>query len=327
MSNIKSPPVFNPDEDDDYSAWKSDVEVLQLFTKEEAKRQGPAVYLSLKGRAREAVRGISIEDLKKDEGVQIILAKLDEIFQSDETTRAYHAFKEFVEYRRSSGESFSTFMVEYEKRYREVTRYKLDLPTVVQAFFLLQAANLSPDLEKLARATAKLEFKDMKDKLQKVFGDSCGKDDEVVPVKQEDCLYTSGRGKFFNKRGVRGGRFAGRGRKKYQDVITSHTGKNSMDVDGNIMRCHVCESTKHFARSCPHRETVEESHVTVHIALLTGKGNAETDRMIVESLGKDILDSACTKTVAGKVWVDEFVNNLDVKAQKQVKCSSWKGFV
>ena len=60
MSNIKSPPIFNPDEDDNYCAWKNDVEVWQAFTKEEAKRQGPAVYLSLKGRAREAVRGISM---------------------------------------------------------------------------------------------------------------------------------------------------------------------------------------------------------------------------------------------------------------------------
>ena len=200
-------------------------------------------------------------------------------------------------------------MVEYEKRYREVTRYKLDLPTGVQAFCLLQAANLSPDLEKLARATAKLEFADMKDKLQRVFGDSCGKDDEVVPVKQEDCLYTSGRGRFFNKRGGRGGKFSGRGRKKYPDAKTPHAGKNPMDADGNIMRCHVCESTKHFVESCPHRENVEESHVTVHIALLTGKGNAETNKMMVESLGKGILDSACTKTVAGNIWVDEFVKS------------------
>ena len=67
-------------------------------------------------------------------------------------------------------------MVEYEKRYREVKRYKLDLPTNVQAFFLLQAANLTPDLEKLVRTTAILVYDDMKEKIQKVLSDSCGKD-------------------------------------------------------------------------------------------------------------------------------------------------------
>ena len=35
MSNIKSPRIFNPDEDDNYCVWKNDVEVCQAFTKEE----------------------------------------------------------------------------------------------------------------------------------------------------------------------------------------------------------------------------------------------------------------------------------------------------
>ena len=121
-----------------------------------------AVYLSLKGRVREAARGISINDLKKDDGVGEIIRILDEIFQCNETTRAYHAFKDYAEYRRSSDQNFSSLVVEYEKRYREVKRYRLDLPTGVQAFFLLQAANLTPDLEKLARTAATLVYGDMR---------------------------------------------------------------------------------------------------------------------------------------------------------------------
>ena len=65
MSNIKLLPISNPDGDDDYCAWKNDAEVWQAFTKEEPKRQGPAVYLQLKRRAREAVWRISINDLNK----------------------------------------------------------------------------------------------------------------------------------------------------------------------------------------------------------------------------------------------------------------------
>ena len=58
MTNIKSPPVFNPDEDDDYVNWKNDVGIWKLFTelKEEI---GAAVYLCLKGKAREVVRELS----------------------------------------------------------------------------------------------------------------------------------------------------------------------------------------------------------------------------------------------------------------------------
>ena len=83
---------------------------------------------------------------------------------------------DYVEYRRSSDQKFSSFVVEYEKRYRKVKRYKLDLPTGVQAFFLLQEANLAPDLEKLVRTTATLVYGDVKEKIQKLLIHSCGKD-------------------------------------------------------------------------------------------------------------------------------------------------------
>ena len=59
MSTIKSLSIFNPDEDDDYFAWKNDVEVWQAFNKNEPKQQGPAVYFLLKVRATEVVRRIS----------------------------------------------------------------------------------------------------------------------------------------------------------------------------------------------------------------------------------------------------------------------------
>ena len=55
MSEIRCSPVFCPEEDEDYRMWKSDVEVWQLYTKEDKCRQGPAVYFSLKGKARDAV--------------------------------------------------------------------------------------------------------------------------------------------------------------------------------------------------------------------------------------------------------------------------------
>ena len=64
-----------------------------------------------------------------------------------------------------------------------------------------------------------------------------------------------------------------------------------MVSDGNIMRCDECDSIKHFASSCPHRK-VEETNVTVHITLVTGKADSGTGSVLVEWLGKEILDSA-----------------------------------
>ena len=96
MSGIKCPPVFCPEEDDNYKTWKSDAEVWQFYIKDDACRQGSAVYLSLKGKARDAVRGMSKDDLKKDNRFDLILAELDKVFEANNVTRAYCAFKDFV---------------------------------------------------------------------------------------------------------------------------------------------------------------------------------------------------------------------------------------
>ena len=187
--SIKHPPTFA--DGDDYRAWKQDVSVWRLCTKEEKAKQAPQVYPSLKGAACEAVRGVSHADLVKEDGFERIIAVLDKIYLKDEATEAYCAFRDFVEYRRSSGETFSVFFVEFEKRYREVEKHEMTLPSGVKAYFLLQAANLTSENERLARTTAKLEFKDMKEQIQKIFGDNRGSSwAEVKRVKAEEVFMT-----------------------------------------------------------------------------------------------------------------------------------------
>ena len=99
-------------------------------------------------------------------------------------------------------------------RYREVENHDMVLPSGAKAYFLLQAANLTIDNERLARATAKLDYNDMKTQIQKVFGENVGNGAETLPVKTEECNaveecnYTRGGG--FRSRGARDGRTTGR---------------------------------------------------------------------------------------------------------------------
>ena len=60
-------------------------------------------------------------------------------------------------------------MVEFEKRYRNVEKHDMKLPTGAKAYSLLQAVYLRLDNEPLARATAKLNLEDMKKQIQNVF--------------------------------------------------------------------------------------------------------------------------------------------------------------
>ena len=67
----------------------------------------------------------------------------------------------------------------------------MDLPEGVQAFFLLHAANMTEDNEKLARTTAgKLTYSNMKETIMRIFSDPGAVVDEVkTPAIKEEVLY------------------------------------------------------------------------------------------------------------------------------------------
>ena len=336
--SLKHPPTFSPEEGDDYVNWKKDAEVWALFTTEAKSKHGAAIYLSLKGTARDAVRGITSADLQKETGLEEVVKLLDAVYLKDIATQAFCAFKDFVDYRRSSGDSFSTFIVEFEKRNREIIKHEMKLPTGAQAYFLLQAANLTSENERLARATATLDYDSMKTQIQKVFGETIGNVDETLPVKTEEANYTRG----FQGQGSRGrGRsmsqrtrmpFQRRGgfSQNWNTAGSASSGSNPLNPDGTVPKCYECGSTSHFIKDCPQRRSSrsgrrpEEANMTVNITLFSGEGSAEQCMLMAESIGFGILDSACTKTVAGEQWMKEFLSVLPESEYSQAKESERK---
>ena len=83
------------------------------------------------------------------------------------------------------------------------------------------------------------------------------------------------------------------------------------------MWCHECDSTKHFLNDCPHRH-VEGAKMAIHVTLIAGSASKEQDVTLKKSLARGILDSACTKTVAGKIWTDEYVSMLTNQEREEV---------
>ena len=95
-----------------------------------------------------------------------------------------------------------------------------------------------------------------------------------------------------------------------------------MYADGTRRRCYNCEAVKHFASIYPHQDEKPEEY-TVHITLLTSKPDAVQKNLLVESLGKGLLDSGCTKTVTGEQWLEEYCSTLcDADKMKVVEKSS-----
>ena len=210
--------------------------------------------------------------------------------------------------------------------------------------------NLTVDSEKLARATAKLEYKDMREKLSRIFGDPGVLEEKgKVPEVKEEVFYG------YDKKKFRGGMNRGRGGNEsggwrgngrgmgssggnesggwrtggFRGYSGGERGSVSSGVyrgrgrganlSGGRLRCFRCQSEDHFVRDCPVPATeevhnVEEANLSVHITLHSSQSSLQ-----VEALGKGLLDSGCSRTVAGRIWYDEYLSTLSAGDRMNVK--------
>ena len=68
---ISQPPGL--DETTDYEQWKKEVAMWKVCCKYEESKQGPALALSLRGKAKDAVLELELKDLQASGGVDLIL--------------------------------------------------------------------------------------------------------------------------------------------------------------------------------------------------------------------------------------------------------------
>ena len=79
-----------------------------------------------------AVSGTSVEQKWRNKNREyIISATLEEIFRKDETIKAYHAFKEYVEWRRNNGDVSQYSKSNKECFTKKEKRYSLKLVSAI----------------------------------------------------------------------------------------------------------------------------------------------------------------------------------------------------
>ena len=107
------PPVFS--EDISWLDYKKELKIWQALTDLPAKKQGPSLYLSLTGRAREAALELDIGDISKDDGVEKILQRLDKLYLQDTNQSEYLAYQEFENFKRPLQMSMREYLNNFEK--------------------------------------------------------------------------------------------------------------------------------------------------------------------------------------------------------------------
>ena len=80
-TNIKTPPSLS--KSTSYETWLKEIQIWQTFTDLEPKKQGPAIFLTLEGQAREAVLELDVANISASDGVDKVITKLNGLFLKD----------------------------------------------------------------------------------------------------------------------------------------------------------------------------------------------------------------------------------------------------
>ena len=325
--NYKTPPSWTADVS--FEAWKTEVDMWDAVSDLANVKKAPALALSLDGGKREVAMAIPLDELKTEDGLKTLLDKLKESFGKETSDELFFDYERFEKiYRRDS--NIADYVTEFEASYQRLKKHKIELPDCVLACKLLSCAGLDERDKKLVlSATADLKLATMKTSLRRIFasvlsGTSSSLDSSSPTVKEEPCFSTSsesalwtsgGRGRgSYPARGYRGNDYRGRFRGNFgrrDGVYPKPTGTNPVSKDGTITTC---------AKDCPEKprsvlmsqqvesvNPVPEESAYLCLAVATGT-------LVKEAAGRAVLDSACTATIAGDVWIKDYLMKLPTRA-------------
>ena len=274
---VQNPPIL--DDDTNYISWKKDLEVWRLFTSTVNVKKGPRLYLCLKGKARELVRDLTLQDIGAENGVDLIVNKLDAHYKKNDLQVAYIELEAFEKFRRKSSENMQDYITGFEKVYNRVREHDMELPDGVLAYKLLHHAKLTESNINLIKATiTELSYEEMRNKMQTIFSDITTNSADKSGITVENTMYVNdyeetyhmrNRGRPFQRNAGRGGyrgRYAGNGGGLYNPGVQHVAGeldykygsqysagrkKNPLDETGEVSKCAICQSIFHWARNCP----------------------------------------------------------------------------
>ena len=114
-------------------------------------------------------------------------------------------------------------------------------------------------------------------------------------------------------------------RPKYQQSADKVNARNKF---GDYLRCHCCGSFRHMLSECPDNENTPRHHLVVESStfpkrpwpvLFTGNISVYTTELGMEANNSAVLDSACSSTVCGEAWMDNYIKSLPVDKKDYVQ--------
>ena len=324
-ANSKTPPIFAGGEDN-YPFWKREMGFWKEYTELKPEEIGFAILFRIEdSTAKEAIMNLKVEKIKCAEGYDNIIKCLDDLYEKDKSRSMYEAYSHFENYRRPKGVGVNEFLNEFENRYQRTKAFDIEMSENLLAYRVLLCANISTYYQQMVRISLdKWDYKEMKNKLKSIFSDynmdGIERNSNVVEdiceasaLDVQDTFYTQNRGNsYYNNRG------RVRSNTRYQNFRPNRNrgnnsfrsrGSNPIGRDGRISTCSICGSRYHWADSCPDKNQVLEIN-EVHLFDTDFEETSKLKNLVSDTLDSAVLDSAASKTAAGKIWVEDYISKL-----------------
>ena len=287
-------------------------------------------------------------------GLKLVTDFLTKELGEDELDKLVRVWDEFEDCKRGTS-SIDEFLSNFDRAYNAVTCTSLSakIPSEIRAFMVLKRSGATGNqrmmvLSRLNKEDKPNMYDSMCKELKLILGGGPGSkyNVETREVKMEhasgeDDVYITTNGEryvrenFYRGRGRGRGRGGGNFRGKPYDRPDYSLQENRKDENGVVTKCRTCNSTYHYQGACEvfkAKEKAKTKTEDVHIAeewdeeeeidfALATQLESELSQFTREAMNCGALDTCCTSSVAGKQWLDIYIDQLDEETNMK---DSWR---
>ena len=284
--------------------------------------------------------------------MDILIKFLDKHLKKDELTDTIEKFEDFENFQRAEGQSITEFIASFDFYYRKIEKLNMKLPSEILAFKLIQKANVSKE-EKLLVLTGMnyrnkgALYEEAIASLKKFKGDineqsSCFKPRvQAEPAISEKCenvlLVASVVEKIKDELMVKSGISRSGGHKAVgayghigDDGANRRKRRNPLGTNGRLLLCKSCGSYRHLIAKCPdswenmdklkaNKIRNEYDYTEDPLVVFTKHETNDNVQQGFNDSNFAVLDSACSVTVCGENWLNNYMQSLSRCDRRKVQ--------
>ena len=344
-SKMFEPPAFLS-EAKNYDSYKEDLYMWSRITSVPKKNQAEVVVYGLEGHSsgikEKIILNIGDKIKENEDGIKELVTFLDTIYKADEMADAWAKYKAFQKVSRKQNTSINDFIADFEKEYILAKSAGCAYSDTLLAFRLLEATQINEMDEKFVLTgidfpTAKTQknlYDQMKSSLKKFHGrkvvteSSAGLNfDPTLVASVTEALVAQGWKKPTGRR---------RSNTDPGEPVTVTVKKNSstykgkknpLGPDGKPRACFQCGSIYHMQDF--HRNenkgkpalglVATTSTIDGYEYVMVVDSEEQLCYMVEECGMRGVMDTACSKTVGGKRYINIYIAHLPAHERSLVK--------